>query len=143
MGLAFHFSHAGHVAEVVELSVGDNKRITIHQITAAADIGPVINMSGATAQVEGSIIDGLSTMLAMEITMEKGRIQQSNFHDYRPLMMRNAPRVAVHFLQSEHEPTGIGEPALPPLPPAVGNAIFAATGERVRLMPLSREGYRL
>lgn len=143
LGLAFHFSHAGHVAEVVELSVDANKKLTIHKITAAVDIGPVINMSGATGQVEGAIIDGLSTMLAMEITMEEGRIQQSNFHNYRPLFIRNSPSVDVHFIQSDNSPTGIGEPALPPLPPAVGNAIFAATGHRVRTMPLSKEGYSL
>lgn len=143
LGLAFHFSHAGHVAEVVELSVEADKKLTIHAITAAVDIGPVINMSGATGQVEGAIIDGLSTMLAMEITMEDGRVQQSNFHDYKPLFIGHAPKVDVHFIQSENSPTGIGEPALPPLPPAVGNAIFAATGHRVRTMPLSKEGYSL
>ncbi|MGQ9427194.1 molybdopterin cofactor-binding domain-containing protein [Gilvimarinus sp. F26214L] len=141
LGLAFHFSHAGHVAEVAEVSVGPDKKLSVHKVTAAVDIGPVINRSGATAQVEGAIIDGFSTMLSMEITMENGRVQQSNFHDYHGLSMRHAPEVDVHFIESDYEPTGIGEPALPPLAPAVGNAIFAATGERVRVMPLRREGF--
>jgi isoquinoline 1-oxidoreductase beta subunit len=141
LGLAFHFSHAGHVAEVAEVSVDANKKITVHNITAAVDIGPIVNMSGASAQVEGAITDGLSTMLGLEITMKNGRIQQNNFHQYDLMRIRNAPPVSVHFIQSDNDPTGIGEPALPPLAPAIGNAIFAATGHRVRTMPLSKEGY--
>jgi isoquinoline 1-oxidoreductase beta subunit len=143
LGLAFHFSHAGHVAEVAEVSVDANKKITVHKVTAAVDIGPVINPSGAIAQVEGSIVDGLSTMLGLEITMENGRIQQSNFHDYRPLRIPHTPIIETHFIESDFAPTGIGEPALPPLAPAIGNAIFAATGERVRTMPISKAGYRV
>jgi isoquinoline 1-oxidoreductase beta subunit len=142
LGLAFHFCHAAHVAEVAEVSVDANKKITVHKVTAVADIGtPVINLSGATAQVEGSILDGLSTMLGLEITMEGGRMQQSNFHNYRPLTIKQTPVVEVHFLQSDYAPTGVGEPALPPLAPAIGNAIFAATGYRVRTMPISKEGF--
>ncbi|MEE9254910.1 MAG: molybdopterin cofactor-binding domain-containing protein, partial [Pseudomonadales bacterium] len=105
------------------------------------DVGPIINMSGATSQVEGAVIDGLSTMLAQKITMEKGRVEQSNFHDYKVLRIPDAPKVDIHFIQSDYRPTGLGEPALPPLAPAVGNAIFAATGHRVRTMPLTVEGY--
>ena len=141
LGLAFHFSHAGHIAEVAEVSVGANKQLTVHKVTVAVDIGPIINMSGATNQVEGSVMDGLSTMLGQQITMEAGRIEQSNFHDYPVLRIPAAPTIDVHFIQSDHSPTGIGEPALPPLAPAVANAIFAATGERVRTMPLSLAGF--
>jgi isoquinoline 1-oxidoreductase beta subunit len=141
LGLAFHFCHSAHVAEVAEVSVDANKKLTIHKITAVADVGPIINMSGAKAQMEGAIIDGLSTLLALEITMEDGRMQQTNFHQYPMLKIRHAPTVDVHFIQSEFAPTGLGEPALPPLAPAIGNAIFAATGQRVRTMPLSKEGY--
>lgn len=145
LGLAFHFSHAGHVAEVAEVSVEqlDNgkKKLHVHNITAAVDIGPVINMSGAKAQVEGSIIDGLSTMLDLQITMQNGRIQENNFHQYNLMRIRHTPKVDMHFIQSDNMPTGIGEPALPPLAPAIGNAIFAATGERIRSMPLSKEGF--
>jgi isoquinoline 1-oxidoreductase beta subunit len=141
LGLAFHFSHAAHVAEVAEVSVDANKKVTVHKVTAAVDIGPIINMSGATAQVEGSIIDGLSTMLGLEITMEEGLVQQSNFHNYSVLRIKNAPDVEVHFIQSDFAPTGIGEPGLPPIAPAIGNAIFAATGHRIRTMPISKEGF--
>ena len=109
-------------------------------MTVAVDIGPIINMSGATSQVEGSVIDGYSTMLGQKITMENGRVEQSNFHDYPVLHIKDAPDIDVHFLQSDNPPTGIGEPALPPVAPAIANAIYAASGIRVRAMPLSDEG---
>lgn len=141
LGLAFHFCHAAHVAEIAEVSVDENRKIKVHRVTVAADVGPIVNMSGATAQVEGAVIDGLSTMLNLEITMERGRIQQTNFDRYALLRMKDAPIVDVHFIQSDYAPTGLGEPALPPLAPAVGNAIFAATGHRIRTMPISREGF--
>jgi isoquinoline 1-oxidoreductase beta subunit len=141
LGLAFHFCHAAHVAEVAEVSVDENRKLKVHRVTVAADVGPIVNMSGATAQVEGSVIDGLSTMLNLEITMEKGRVQQTNFDRYALLRIKDAPIVDVHFIQSEHAPTGLGEPALPPLAPAVANAIFAAIGHRVRTMPISKEGF--
>ncbi len=146
LGLAFYFSHAGHVAEVVEVSVeqtsNSKKKLHVHNITAAVDIGPIVNMSGAQGQVEGAIIDGLSTMMGLEITMKNGRIQQNNFHQYDLMRIRDVPTsINVHFIESDNDPTGIGEPALPPLAPAIGNAIFAATGERVRSMPLSNEGF--
>ncbi|MDE0757577.1 MAG: molybdopterin-dependent oxidoreductase [Pseudomonadales bacterium] len=143
LGLAFHFSHAAHVAEVAEVSVDASKKLTVHKVTVAVDVGPIINMSGATAQVEGAVIDGLSTMVGQKITMEQGRIQQSNFHDYQVLRLPNAPEVDIYFIQSDNSPTGLGEPALPPLAPAIGNAIYAATGERVRKMPLTDEGYTI
>jgi isoquinoline 1-oxidoreductase beta subunit len=141
LGLAFYFSHAGHFAEVAEVSVTPEKKLTVHRVTVAGDIGPVLNPSGAEHQCQGAVIDGLSTMLALEITMEQGRVQQQNFGDYRPLRMPHAPPVDVHFIESDVPPTGVGEPALPPLAPAVCNAIHAATGHRVRTLPLTREGY--
>ncbi len=141
LGLAFHFSHAGHFAEVAEVTVIDSRKLTVHKVTVAADIGPVINLSGAENQCEGSVIDGLSTMLGLEITMEKGRVQQSNFDTYPLLRIGDAPTVDVHFIQSDNPPTGAGEPALPPLAPAICNAIFAATGHRVRTLPLTKEGF--
>ena len=141
LGLAFHFSHAAHIAEVAEVSVDKNKKLTVHRVTAAVDVGPIINRSGALSQVKGAIIDGFSTMAGQEITMEAGRIEQSNLHDYPVLRIPAAPEIDVHFIESDNPPTGLGEPGLPPLAPAVGNAIFAATGHRVRTMPLSKEGY--
>ena len=143
LGLAFHFSHAGHFAEVADVSVDANKKITVHRVVVAGDIGPVINMSGAENQCEGSVIDGLSTAMGLEIGIENGRIQQTNFDSYPILRMAKAPKVDVHFIQSDFSPTGVGEPALPPLAPAVCNAIFAATGHRVRSLPLSREGFTI
>jgi isoquinoline 1-oxidoreductase subunit beta len=143
LGLAFYFSHAGHFAEVAEVSVTPAKKLTVHRVTVAGDIGPVLNPSGAENQCQGAVIDGLSTMLALEITIEEGRVQQGNFGDYRLLRMPDAPLVEVHYIQSDFSPTGVGEPALPPLAPAVCNAIFAASGHRVRTLPLSREGFTI
>ncbi|HTE42131.1 MAG TPA: molybdopterin cofactor-binding domain-containing protein, partial [Steroidobacteraceae bacterium] len=105
LGFAFHFCHAAHVAEVAEISVDAHKKVTVHRVTAAVDIGPIVNLSGATAQVEGSILDGLSTMLGLEVTMEDGLVQQSNFHNYKLMGIRHAPSVDVHFIESEYAPT--------------------------------------
>jgi isoquinoline 1-oxidoreductase beta subunit len=141
LGLAFHYSHAGHFAEVAEVSVGKDKRVKLHRMVVAGDIGPIVNMSGAVNQCEGGVVDGFSTMLGLEITMEKGRIEQSNFHQYPILRIANHPQVEVHFIQSDNPPTGVGEPALPPVAPAICNAIFAASGHRVRTLPLTKEGF--
>ena len=141
-GLAFYFCHAGHVAEVAEVSVDEDKRLTVHRVTVASDVGPIINMSGAENQIQGAVIDGLSTMLGLQITLENGRVQESNFGQYPILGITDTPQVDVHFIQSDFPPTGLGEPALPPLAPAVCNAIFAATGYRARTLPLSRDGFR-
>jgi isoquinoline 1-oxidoreductase beta subunit len=141
LGLAFHFSHAGHFAEVAEVSVDANKRVKLHRMVVAGDIGPIVNMSGARNQCEGGVVDGFSTMLGLEITMEQGRIEQANFHQYPILRMANHPLVDVHFIQSDHPPTGVGEPALPPVAPAICNAIHAACGHRVRTLPLTKEGF--
>ncbi len=141
LGLAFHFSHAGHIAEVAEVSVDANKKVKVHKVTVAADVGPIVNLSGAENQIQGAVVDGFSTMMDLEITMENGMVEQSNFHDYRPLRMKDAPVVEAHFIQSDFSPTGLGEPGLPPLAPAVCNAIFAATGHRIRTLPLRKEGF--
>ena len=143
LGLAFHFSHAGHFAEVADVSVDENKKIKVNRVVVAGDIGPIVNMSGAENQVEGSVIDGFSTMLGLEIGIENGRIQQSNFDRYPLLRIMHAPKVEVHFIQSDFSPTGVGEPALPPVAPAICNAIFAATGQRVRTLPLKLDGYHV
>ena len=141
LGLAFYFSHAGHIAEVAEVSVDDDKRIKVHRVTVAADVGPIVNLSGAENQLQGSVIDGLSTMLELSVTFENGRVQQPNFDRYPMLRMPDAPEVDVHFVKSDFPPTGLGEPALPPLAPAVCNAIFAACGHRIRSLPISEEGF--
>jgi isoquinoline 1-oxidoreductase beta subunit len=141
LGLAFYFSHAGHIAEVAEVSVTDDKRVDVHRVTAAVDVGPIVNLSGAENQVQGSIVDGFSTMLGQQVSFENGRALELNFDQYPLLRIPRTPDIDVHFIQSDFPPTGLGEPALPPLAPAVGNAIFAASGQRVRRMPIAREGY--
>jgi isoquinoline 1-oxidoreductase beta subunit len=141
LGLAFHFSHAGHFAEVADVSVDANRKLTVHKVTVAGDIGPIVNLSGAENQAEGSVIDGFSTALGLEITFENGRAEQSNFDRYPLLRMPHAPRVEVHFVDSDFGPTGVGEPVLPPVAPAICNAIFAACGHRVHSLPLVKEGF--
>ena len=143
LGLAFHFSHQGHFAEVAEVSVDANRRLTVHKVTVAGDIGPIVNMSGAENQVQGSVVDALSTLMGLEITFEGGRVEQTNFDRYPLLRMSQAPEVEVHFIQSDNNPTGVGEPAFPPAAPAICNAIYAATGNRVRTMPLTKDGYSI
>ncbi|MFT7220998.1 MAG: isoquinoline 1-oxidoreductase beta subunit [Candidatus Azotimanducaceae bacterium] len=143
LGLSFYFCHAAHVAEVAEVSVDANRNFRVNKVTVAVDVGPIINMSGALSQIQGSVIDGLSTMATQIITMEDGVIQQDNFHQYPVMRIASTPDVDVHFIQSDNPPTGLGEPALPPLAPAVTNAIYSATGERIRSMPLSNEGFTL
>jgi isoquinoline 1-oxidoreductase beta subunit len=141
LGFAFYFSHAAHVAELAEVSVDDDRKLTVHRVTVAADVGPVVNLSGAENQCQGAVMDGLSTMLGLEITIEDGRVQETNFNQYPIMRIHNAPVVDVHFIQSDYSPTGLGEPALPPLAPAVCNGIYAATGHRVRRLPLSKERF--
>lgn len=141
LGFAFHFSHAGHFAEVAEVSVDNNRKLTVHKLTVVGDIGPIVNLSGAENQAEGSVIDGFSTALGLEITFEKGRAEQANFDRYPLLRMPHAPRIEVHFLDSDFGPTGVGEPVLPPVAPAICNAIFAACGHRVRTLPLVKDGF--
>lgn len=142
LGLAFHFSHAGHVAQVAEVSVDSSKKVTVHKVVVAADVGPIVNLSGAENQVEGCVIDALSTLARLEINFENGAAEQSNFHNYQLLRMVSAPPVIEsHFIQSDFSPTGLGEPAFPPLAPAVCNAIYAATGERIHTLPISKQGF--
>lgn len=143
LGIAFGFSFGGHIAEAVELSVDAKKHVTVHKITVVGDIGPIINLSGAENQAQGGAIDALSTAMGLEIGVEQGRVQQTNFNAYPLLRMKSAPPVEVHFIQSDFRPSGLGEPCVPPLAAALGNAIFAATGERVRTMPFKRAGYTI
>ncbi|MBI2515373.1 MAG: xanthine dehydrogenase family protein molybdopterin-binding subunit [Opitutae bacterium] len=141
-GIAFHFSHRGYVAEVAEVSVAQDGSVKVHRVTAAADVGPIMNLSGAEHQVQGSIIDGLSAAWLQEITIDHGRVTQGNFDTYPLLRINETPQVDVHFIQSKNPPTGLGEPALPPLPPALCNAIYAATGKRIRTLPLTKNDLR-
>lgn len=144
LGLSFFFSHASYVAEVAEVSVTPNKEVKVQRIWAVADIGsPVINPRAAEAQVEGAVVDGISQLAAQAITISDGAVQETNLHSYPLLRNRQAPTIHVTFLDSKYPPTGIGEPAMPPVTAAVCNAIFEVTGERVRHLPLSKSGFRI
>jgi len=142
LGLAFFLSHSGHIAEVAEVSV-EGKKITVHDVWVAADVGQAVNLSGLENQLQGSVVDGLSTLAAQRITIKNGAAVQSNYDNYPLLRMPQSPRVHVRVLNSGYRPTGAGEPALPPLAPAVCNAVFSACGTRIRALPISKQGFSI
>jgi len=144
LGLAFYYSHSGYVAQVADVSVNSRKEMTVHKIWSVADFGFIHNLSGAENQIQGSIMDGLSQLMYAKISFEGGIIEQNNLHQYPLLRMSKAPEIDAHFLQPmDVPPTGSGEPALPPTLPAIANAIYSASGVRVRKTPLSELGYTL
>ena len=143
LGVAFHYSHQGYFAEVAEVSVDAQKRIRVNRVWVVGDIGKhIINPMNAEGQVHSSVVDGISQLMT-EITVDAGHATQATWADYPVLKIRQAPKsIDTYFVPSEANTTGLGEPALPPVLPAVTNAIFAATGVRVRTLPLSKHGYR-
>lgn len=134
-GIAAHYSFGSYVAELVEASVVNND-IRVHKVTVAIDCGKTVNPDIVKAQMEGGVIFGLTAALHSEITIQDGRVQQSNFHDYPLLRMNEAPEIEVCILSSDAAPGGVGEPGVPPVAPALANAVFAATGKRLRNLPL-------
>jgi isoquinoline 1-oxidoreductase beta subunit len=136
-GVACHSSFGSHVAEVAEVSV-ERGTLRVHRVVAAVDLGVALNPDSVEHQVEGAIAYGLSAVLRGEITLAGGAVVQGNFDDQEPVRIDEMPRVDVHIVPSREAPGGIGEPGLPPLAPAVANALFAATGKRVRRLPIGR-----
>jgi CO/xanthine dehydrogenase Mo-binding subunit len=134
-GVGLVIDKGGIVAQIAEISL-ENGMIRVHRVTCAMDCGRVIHPGIVESQVVGSIVGGLSAALHGEITIENGRVKQGNFHDYPMLRINEMPEVEVILIDSEEEPGGAGEPALPPIAPAVANAFFALTGTRLRRLPL-------
>lgn len=125
-----------YIAQVIEASVDGGGNVRVHRVVCAVDCGRVVNPDTVKAQMEGGINFGLTAALKTEITLENGRVQQSNFNDYPMLRMFEAPAIEVFIVSSEEKPSGVGEPSVPPVAPALSNAIFAATGKRVRRLPI-------
>jgi isoquinoline 1-oxidoreductase subunit beta len=135
-GIATHFSFDSYVGQVAEVSVDKTGAVRVHRMVCAVDCGQVVNPDSVKAQMEGGIIFGLTAALKAEITLDGGRVQQRNFHDYPMLRINESPEIEVYIVPSTENPTGVGEPGVPPVAPAVANAIFAATGRRVRKLPI-------
>jgi isoquinoline 1-oxidoreductase beta subunit len=137
-GFSVYFSHRSYVAQVAEVVMVNGKPV-IQKIIAAADCGVVVNLSGAYQQVRGGIVDGLGHALYSNITFKEGVPEQKNFNSYRLIRMKEIPEVDVHFVNNGIDPTGLGEPALPPTGGAVANALFKATGKRLYHQPFSKQ----
>jgi isoquinoline 1-oxidoreductase beta subunit len=135
-GIAVAQSFGSYVAEVAEVSVGADGAPKVHRAVAAVDCGMTVNPEIIRRQIEGAIVYGLSAALYGKITFKDGRVEQGNFHQYPVLRMNEMPKVEVHIVQSSEGPGGIGEPGTPPAAPALTNAIFAATGKRIRTLPI-------
>lgn len=141
-GFGFYYSHMGYFAEVVEAGLDQRKAINVHNVWAAGDVGShIINPFGALNQVEGSIIDGLGQAIALAVEIENGAAKPGNFHEYQLPRMPMTPRIEVEFVKSDNPPTGMGEPALPPVIPALTNALFKLTGKRVRRLPIDTKQF--
>jgi isoquinoline 1-oxidoreductase beta subunit len=139
-GIAVAEAFKTFVAQVVEVTIEESGRVKVDRVVCAVDCGVAINPDVITAQMEGGIGFGLGAVLWGNVTLEKGRVQQSNFNDYRVLRMNEMPKVEVYIVPSAEAPTGVGEPGVAPIGPALANAIFSATGKRVEVLPLARSG---
>ena len=134
-GIAVHESFGSYVAQAAEVSIEEG-RIRVHRVVCAIDCGVAVNPAGVQAQMESGIVFGLSAALHSMLTLREGQVQESNFHDYPVLRMNEMPQVEVHIVPSTERMGGVGEPGTPPIAPAVANAVFALTGQRLRELPL-------
>jgi len=134
-----HESYGSFVANVVEASVDSRGKVRVHRVVSAVDCGMHVNPDTIAAQMESGAVFGITAALYGEITLKNGRVEQSNYNDYPVLLINEMPRVESHIVQSREKPGGIGEPGVPPIAPAVANAVFAATGTRVRSLPFRAE----
>jgi isoquinoline 1-oxidoreductase beta subunit len=143
-GITFHFCHRGYVVQVAEVTVAKDGSLKVDRVVCGCDVGAqIINPSGAENQVEGAIVDALAVLRSQEIAIEGGQVVQGNFNNYPLMGIADSPtKIETHFLATDYPTTGLGEPPLPPAAPAICNAIFAATGKRVRQMPLTRVDLR-
>jgi isoquinoline 1-oxidoreductase beta subunit len=137
LGVACHYCHLGYFAEVVEAAVSDAGEVKVNKVWAVGDVGSqIINPTAAVNMTQGGVLDGLGEALNQAITIEKGHVVQENLDGFAPLRMLQAPPVEVHFVITDNPPTGLGEPPMPPVIPALCNAIFAASGKRIRSLPI-------
>ena len=127
------------VAQVAEVSITNRGKLKVHRVDCVVDCGLAVNPDSVKAQMEGSIIMGMSAAMFEQITIEKGQVAQSNFDDYRIAKLRDAPEINVTIVESKASPTGVGEPGTSPVVAAITNAIFAATGKRIRKLPIGRQ----
>ena len=135
-GIGIVEDKGGIVAQIAEVSIGEDTTPRVHRVWCVADCGQIIHSGIVDAQITGSIVSGLTAALYGEITIERGKVVQSNFHDYEMLRMSEMPEVELYIVRNHEEPGGVGEPPTPPAAPALANAIFAATGTRVRRLPI-------
>ncbi|HSY95025.1 MAG TPA: molybdopterin cofactor-binding domain-containing protein, partial [Steroidobacteraceae bacterium] len=138
-GIALQTAFGSFIATVAEAEVDANGEVHVHRIVSAVDAGIIVNPDTVVAQLQGGLIFGLTAALYGNITIAKGRVQQSNFNDYRMLRINEAPQIDVHLIKSAEAPGGIGETGVTAAPPALGNALFAATGIRLRRLPIDRD----
>jgi len=141
-GVSLQFVFGTHMAQVAEVEVSKNGAVRVRRVVCAVDCGTVVNPDTVEAQIQGAIIFGITAALYGEITLKDGRVQQTNFDTYQILRMNEAPAIEVHIVQNSEPPGGVGEPGTSAIIPAVTNAIFAATGKRLRKMPVDTTALR-